>query len=762
MKRLGLLAILAVICVCICNCLCTFCAPGALAQDRATSTTPSTSTAPTTPPPLRVKIVSSLPRTGSVNSQTTSIVNGIKLAIEETRASLPGFDIRYEDWDDATPERGAWDPAVEGANADRAIADPEVVAYIGPYNSGAAKISMPKLNRASLLMVSPANSWPGLTKAGFGEASEPLVYQPSGEITYFRVFPTDDVQGPRAAQWARVEGRGRAYVLHDRELYGKGLADLFAKEFSRLGGTVAGLEGIDPRASNYRALATSIREQQADVIYFGGTTQSNGGQLAKDLRASQVTAPLITPDGCFEHAFINAAGGDVLEGNTFFTFGGLPPERLTGKGKEFVDTYRATFGIRPEAFAIYGYESAKVVLEGLRRAGPTRDRRAIVAAVRELRDFPGALGTWSFEPSGDISLKTMSLNTVKGGEFSLVTVLDDTLLSTLAARGETQPVAVATSGAGFLSSGVAVGQQFITGLSNGTIIALIALGYTMVYGIVELINFAHGDLFMLGAFLALTLVGVLGVDSPLMVVSLIFLVPVATGLLNCLVERFAYRPLRDAPRLAPLVSAIGVSFVFLNIGLFWGGLPLEIFSFGAAASAPKHFPPLLPSTNLLGVDSSLVYTPRDLLVAMVTVPLLLVFTALVRWTKTGMAMRAVAQNPDAARLMGIDVNRIITITFFLGGALAGVAAVIYAIFNGTVFFQMGYRVGMDAFVAAVLGGIGSLPGACLGGLVIGVVRAMSDHYVGTSWTNVVVFGVLIAVLIFRPAGLLGSNTREKV
>jgi branched-chain amino acid transport system permease protein len=309
-------------------------------------------------------------------------------------------------------------------------------------------------------------------------------------------------------------------------------------------------------------------------------------------------------------------------------------------------------------------------------------------------------------------------------------------------------------------------QQLITGLSNGMIIALIALGYTMVYGIVELINFAHGDLFMLGAFLALTLVGLLGITPETVQAThfvLMFLaVPAFCAGVNWSVDRFTYRPLRNAPRLAPLVSAIGVSFIFLNLGLFWGGLPLDVFDFGRSAAAPKDFPALIPYENLLPDGSALTFTMKDLLVLCVTIPFMLGLTLFVKFSRMGKAMRAVAQSPNAARLMGIDVDRVIGITFLVGGALGGVASLVYALYNNTVHFQMGFRVGVDAFAAAVLGGIGNLPGAVLGGVLIGVVRALSDQYIATSWTNVVVFSILVLVLVFRPAGLLGAQHRDKV
>jgi branched-chain amino acid transport system permease protein len=311
-------------------------------------------------------------------------------------------------------------------------------------------------------------------------------------------------------------------------------------------------------------------------------------------------------------------------------------------------------------------------------------------------------------------------------------------------------------------------QQVVNGLSNGMIIALIALGYTMVYGIIELINWAHGDLFMLGAFLALTILGALGLQEasgPMAAVAVVLLLvtsAVFCGSFNVLADRIAYRPLRNAPKVSLLVTAIGVSFIFVNLGLFWGGVPMEVFSGGIAAAAPKDFPALVPSRNLVGTDDGVHFTLRDLLVVAVTIPLMVSLWWLVTRTRLGKAMRATAQNPTAARLMGIDTDRVIASTFFLGGSLAGFASVVYALYNNTISFQMGYRAGMDAFTAAVLGGIGSLPGAVLGGLLIGLTRSMSDQYIETRWTNALVFAILIIILVFRPSGLLGMKQREKV
>ncbi len=311
-------------------------------------------------------------------------------------------------------------------------------------------------------------------------------------------------------------------------------------------------------------------------------------------------------------------------------------------------------------------------------------------------------------------------------------------------------------------------QQLLIGLTNGMVFALIALGYTMVYGILELINFAHGDLFMLAAFLALSLVAALGLTTasgPVLVLGLflvVILCALFAGSLNLAIDRIIYKPLRRAPKLAPLVSAIGVSFVLQNIGLLWGGLPFDVFGGGVAAAGPKAFPDLISNRNLFGEGAPLRFTVKDLVVVLSSLAVMVSLYFLIFKTRLGKAMRATAQNPMAARLMGIDVDRVIGATFAIGGALAGLAAVIYSLYINTISFQMGYQNGLYAFTAAVLGGIGNITGAVLGGLVIGLVRAFSDQLIGAQWQPAVLFGILVVILVFRPSGLLGATTREKV
>lgn len=407
--------------------------PAADAAAPAPDKTPATEDAAKAPEPEpkpeapkagAIKIVSSLPRTGSANAQTTTIVNGIKMAIDEVGGKVGDFTVTYEDWDDASAKKGDWDPEVEAGNADKAVGDPDVMAYLGTYNSGAAMISMPVLNKAGILMVSPANTYPALTKPGTGEAHEPDAYRPSGRITYFRVVPADDMQGAVGARWAQNMGAKSVYVLHDNGLYGKGVAAVFQQTAEDIGLKVLGFEAVDPKAQEYKSLMTKIKEQNPDFVYYGGTTQTNAGQLVKDFVAVGATGKIMVPDGCFEEAFIQAAGADNANERVYVTFGGVPPEKLVGQGAEFVKAYRAKFNAEPEAYAVYGYMSAKVALDAIKAAG-VKDRAAISAAAAKIAYEDSALGKFSFTEHGDTTMSTMSGNIIRGGKFEFVTLLSN-------------------------------------------------------------------------------------------------------------------------------------------------------------------------------------------------------------------------------------------------------------------------------------------------------------------------------------------------
>lgn len=298
-------------------------------------------------------------------------------------------------------------------------------------------------------------------------------------------------------------------------------------------------------------------------------------------------------------------------------------------------------------------------------------------------------------------------------------------------------------------------QQIINGLSLGGIYALIALGYTMVYGIIELINFAHGDVYTLGTFFSLavlTLLGVSGeVHGPALIGIVVLTIAVAMllcGLTGVIIERLAYRRLRNAPRLAPLITAIGMSFILENIMQYWRG------------PSPIAFPQLIPNPTFhLG---SLEIAAKQLLVIVLAIVMMIVLQLFIFNTKLGKAMRATAQDRDAAQLMGININTTIALTFLIGSALAGAAGFVSGVYYGSTWFFNGFAAGLKAFTAAVLGGIGNLAGAMLGGFLIGLIESLTTQFISDQWSNVVVFSVLVLVLIFRPSGLLGESLPNKV
>jgi branched-chain amino acid transport system permease protein len=298
-------------------------------------------------------------------------------------------------------------------------------------------------------------------------------------------------------------------------------------------------------------------------------------------------------------------------------------------------------------------------------------------------------------------------------------------------------------------------NNLVDGLSNGAIWALIALGYTLVYGIIELINFAHGEVFMIGSFVAAGVWGTLGLTLTTGVAGLaagllltLIVAMLASGTLNVLIERVAYRPLRNAPKLAPLITAVGFSFILQNVGILWRG--------GSQQGVDDLIRQNESVLEIVGVT----ITRGDVLAIGITVPLVAIVTSFIARSRLGKAMRATAQDPEAARLMGINVDSTISLTFLLGGLLAGAAGLVYALYQTNVWFFQGFTAGLIAFTAAVMGGIGNLRGAVLGGLIIGCIQQISDNRIGGEWTPVIVFGYLILIMTFRPQGLLGEQTRE--
>jgi branched-chain amino acid transport system permease protein len=297
-----------------------------------------------------------------------------------------------------------------------------------------------------------------------------------------------------------------------------------------------------------------------------------------------------------------------------------------------------------------------------------------------------------------------------------------------------------------------VTQLIWNGLFVGSFYALVALGYSMVYGIIKLLNFAHGDLYMLGAFSGFAMLGAMGglVKSSSLVALLVVLVltMITTGLSGIVIERVAYRPLRGAPRLSILITAVGASFA------------LEYGTRIVAGPNPKVYPVRLNGTSLHVLGARI--TLQQLALMAISVVLMVALNLLITRTREGRAMRAIALDPRAALLMGIDVDKVIARTFFIGSALAGAAGVMAGGYYGKIDFLMGFIIGLKAFTAAVIGGIGNIPGTMLGGLVLGLLESFGTHWVGGQWRDVFAFGFLILFLTVRPTGLLGERVTERV
>ena len=351
-----------------------------------------------------IKIVTSNPM--RVMEAGHDIVNAVRLAVEEVNSSVAGYKIELVVEDDGD-ENGKWQASIEEAIANRAVADPDVMVYLGTYNSGAAKISIPITNNAGLVQISPVNTWPGLTKAGF-LPGEPGIFYPTGVRSFFRVCPADDLQGPAGAVWARDLGFKKIYIFDDGEAYGKGIADLFKEKAIELDLNILGQETINK--DNAMEKLNAIKNLNPDLIYYGGVTLNGVVPLAMGIKEFGLNAKLMGPDGIMEQAFLDLAG-DAAEG-TYVTVVGIPPSALTTvRGKEFVENYKARYNKEPGTVSPLAYETAKVVLLAIQRAG-VNDRTKILEEVSKIKDYDGLFGTWSFDKNGDTTLNAISGNVV--------------------------------------------------------------------------------------------------------------------------------------------------------------------------------------------------------------------------------------------------------------------------------------------------------------------------------------------------------------
>ena len=364
-----------------------------------------------------IHVYSSLPRQGTNTEQTDTLVEQIKSILDGQKVG--NFTIKYTDLDDSSAAAGGdWDGAVEQANANKVAADPDAMIYIGTYNSGAAKLSIPILNEACIIMISPANSYPGLTKAvaGVTQPGEPETYFPKGYRNYVRVIATDDAQGAAGAEWAKSMGKTKAYVLDDTQTYGHGLAAAWALHANKIGIEVLSAnkttEGFDAKSTDYAALAQKIKSSGADVIYVGSITGQNTGKLWKDLRSAMPDITIMTGDGVFEKSWYDGAG--EAGNGTFLTFGGVGPDQLTGAGKDWFTKYKADHGgNQPATYTAYGNASAVVALNALKTATTANDRWEVLKAAIATKDLDTVVGKVTFDANGDALGGSISAYEVK-------------------------------------------------------------------------------------------------------------------------------------------------------------------------------------------------------------------------------------------------------------------------------------------------------------------------------------------------------------
>ena len=353
-----------------------------------------------------IHIYSSLPRQGTNTEQTDTLVEQIKAVFDGQK--IGNFTIKYTDLDDSSAaNNGDWDGTVEQANANKAVADPDTMAYIGTYNSGAAKLAVPILNAACIVMVTPANTYPGLTKAvaGVTKPGEPDTYYPNKYRNYARVVGTDDAQGNSGAIWAKSLGKTKAWVLDDTQVYGQGLAKSWALGFVKAGGTVLSAnqssESFDPKATDYSALAQKIKSSGADIIYIGSITGQNTGKVWKDIRAAMPDIAIMAGDGVFEKSWYDGVGASGK--GTYLTFGATGPDQLTGDGKAWYDKYLADHpGKSPAVYTAYGNAAASVVLDALKKAN-TNDRWEVLKNVMATKELATVVGSLTLDANGDVT-----------------------------------------------------------------------------------------------------------------------------------------------------------------------------------------------------------------------------------------------------------------------------------------------------------------------------------------------------------------------
>ena len=675
------------------------------------------------PPPILIGEYGSMTGSEAHFGQTTH--RGIMLAIEQKNAAggVHGRMLEVRVYDDQGKSQEV------GTAVTRLITNDRVVAVLGEVSSSLSIAGARVAQQYGVPMISPSSTASGVTEVG---------------DMVSRACFIDAFQGYAAARFARDNlTLSRAAVLYDQATpYSKELYAVFAKDFEAMGGTIVTAEAYSGGDSDYSAQLTSIRAANPEIIYVPGY-YTDVGNIHLQARKLGITQPLIGGDG-WDSPELARIGGDTVDGSYFTSQYANEDERP--EVQAYARAFRAKYDDTPDGLSALGYDAALVLIDALERT-PSLEPKALARAIATTKDVKGVTGSITMDANRNpvkqaVIVKLQKGEIVYAGSVQPPDPNNPWRPTTTARAGE-----ASSTGAG-LSRFL---QTLLDALAVGSLYALIALGYTMVYGILTFINFAHSDVFMTGAWISLTLAATMGHANVLVVLIAAMLV---CGAMGFVIERFAYRPLRRAPRLNVLITAIGVSLLIQNVGQ----LPAV---FG---TQPKRMPALIDDhtlATLAGVQLRLV----DLLVVTFAVLLMVALQYLVFGTKLGRAMRAVSYDMRSAALMGINVDRIVSFTFVTGSALAAAAGLLYAMkypgLNQPAHATW-VLLGLKAFVAAVVGGIGNVRGAVLGGLLIGFVELFGAAYLSPHLRDLYVFALLIGVLLFKPTGILGRATVEKV
>jgi branched-chain amino acid transport system substrate-binding protein len=361
-------------------------------------------------------IYSSLPLQGTGRVQSVAVVNGEKLALQEAGGKVGKFKIKYVSLDDSTATAGTWDPGQTSSDGRKAAQDKSTIAYLGEFNSGATAISLPILNQAGILMISPSNTAIGLTRSQGADKGEPDKYYPTGKRTYGRVVPADHIQGAAQVTYQKDEGCKKTYILNDKEVYGKGIGIAVQSAAGQRGLQIAGNDGFDTKAANFRTLAQKIKASGADCMFFGGIIQNKAVQVFTDVHAANPTMKMFGPDGVATVAFTGKISPSVQK-LTYVTNPTLDPKLYPPAAQAFFKTYKQKYGSDPEPYAIYGYEAMKVALLAIQNAGDKgNDRQAVIDAFFKIKDHDSVLGKYSIDENGDTTLSDYGADRVVKGK----------------------------------------------------------------------------------------------------------------------------------------------------------------------------------------------------------------------------------------------------------------------------------------------------------------------------------------------------------